>query len=93
MEPPSFFKLLVKPGEEDEYIRRHDNVWPQVTRDLETAGVAVSCKQALSLLLYIHFALTYTDASADSAQYFFRIWTHTMFTRALRYLLIANSLP
>lgn len=42
METPSFFKLKVKPGEEDEYVRRHQNVWPQVTRDLEMAGVEVN---------------------------------------------------
>lgn len=52
METPSFFKLKVKPGEEDEYVRRHQNVWPQVTRDLEMAGVEVNlCTKVIIFFL------------------------------------------
>ncbi len=33
------FVMHVKEGQEEEYIRRHRAVWPQVLADLESAGV------------------------------------------------------
>ena len=33
------FVMHVKEGQEEEYIRRHRDVWPQVLADLEKAGV------------------------------------------------------
>ena len=35
----TFFKLRCKAGSEAEYVRRHENVWPVVKRDLAAAGV------------------------------------------------------
>jgi L-fuconolactonase len=35
----AFFKLRVKPGGEQEYVKRHKAVWPQVQSDLVAAGV------------------------------------------------------
>ena len=33
------FVMHVKEGQEEEYIRRHRDVWPQVLADLKHAGV------------------------------------------------------
>ncbi len=33
------FKMKLKPGFEEEYERRHDEVWPELKRVLEKAGV------------------------------------------------------
>ena len=33
------FVMHVKEGREEEYMRRHRDVWPQVLTDLEKAGV------------------------------------------------------
>ena len=33
------FVMQVKPGQEEEYARRHREVWPQVEADLKRAGV------------------------------------------------------
>ena len=33
------FTMHVKEGQEDEYIRRHKQVWPQALHDMERAGV------------------------------------------------------
>lgn len=33
------FTLRIKDGQQDEYVRRHRNVWPEVLADLQTAGV------------------------------------------------------
>lgn len=33
------FVMRVKKGEEDEYIRRHQDVWPEVLADMQRAGV------------------------------------------------------
>ena len=33
------FVMHVKDGQEEEYIRRHRDVWPQVLTDLEKAGI------------------------------------------------------
>ena len=37
-----FFKLRVREGQADEYVRRHEDIythWPEVLQDLESAGV------------------------------------------------------
>jgi L-rhamnose mutarotase len=31
--------LGVRPGYEDEYKKRHDEIWPEMTRDLRAAGI------------------------------------------------------
>ena len=33
------FVMHVKEGEEEEYIRRHADVWPEILADMEEAGV------------------------------------------------------
>ena len=33
------FVMQVKPGQEEEYVRRHREVWPEVEADLKRAGV------------------------------------------------------
>ena len=32
--------MKLKPGQEDEYRRRHDAIWPELTRELSAAGVS-----------------------------------------------------
>ncbi len=34
------FKMKLKPGNEAEYKRRHDDIWPELSRQLEAAGVS-----------------------------------------------------
>jgi len=34
------FTMKLKPGFEAEYKRRHDAIWPDLVRELETAGVS-----------------------------------------------------
>jgi L-rhamnose mutarotase len=35
----SSFKMKLKPGFEKEYQRRHDEIWPELSRELTRAGV------------------------------------------------------
>ncbi|HUX21069.1 MAG TPA: L-rhamnose mutarotase [Spirochaetia bacterium] len=34
------FTMKLKPGFEEEYRRRHDEIWPELVRELEAAGVS-----------------------------------------------------
>lgn len=34
------FKMKLKPGFEDEYKRRHDAIWPELSREIRDAGVS-----------------------------------------------------
>jgi L-rhamnose mutarotase len=34
------FTMKLKPGFESEYKRRHDDIWPELVRELESAGVS-----------------------------------------------------
>jgi L-rhamnose mutarotase len=34
------FTMKLKPGNEAEYRRRHDEIWPELVRELESAGVS-----------------------------------------------------
>ena len=34
------FKMKLKPGFEDEYKRRHDEIWPELSQKLSAAGVS-----------------------------------------------------
>ncbi len=34
------FKMQLKPGFEAEYKKRHDEIWPELVRELEDAGVS-----------------------------------------------------
>lgn len=34
------FKMKLKPGAIDEYKRRHDEIWPELQRELRAAGVS-----------------------------------------------------
>ncbi len=34
------FKMRLKPGFEAEYKRRHDNIWPELSRKLTEAGIS-----------------------------------------------------
>jgi L-rhamnose mutarotase len=36
----SAFKMKLKPGYEEEYKRRHDEIWPELVRVLEEAGIS-----------------------------------------------------
>ncbi len=33
------FTMKLKPGCENEYKRRHDEIWPELVREFETAGI------------------------------------------------------
>lgn len=33
------FKMKIKPGFEEEYKKRHDEIWPELIKELEEAGV------------------------------------------------------
>ncbi len=34
------FKMKLKPGFEAEYKKRHDDIWPELVKELEAAGVS-----------------------------------------------------
>lgn len=34
------FKMKLKPGFEEEYRRRHDEIWPELVKELEAAGIS-----------------------------------------------------
>jgi len=34
------FVMQLKPGNEDEYKRRHDAIWPELVKELEDAGIS-----------------------------------------------------
>ena len=36
----SAFKMKLKPGYEEEYKRRHDEIWPELVKVLEEAGIS-----------------------------------------------------
>lgn len=33
------FKMVLKPGFEQEYKKRHDEIWPELVRELENSGI------------------------------------------------------
>ena len=33
------FKFEIYPGQEDEYKRRHDEIWPELVQDIQAAGL------------------------------------------------------
>ena len=33
------WKAIIKPGQLDEYVRRHDEIWPDMTQTLHEAGI------------------------------------------------------
>ena len=34
------FTFEIRPGTEDEYRRRHDEIWPELVQDIENAGLS-----------------------------------------------------
>ncbi len=34
------FKMQLKPGFETEYIKRHDEIWPELSNELKDAGIS-----------------------------------------------------
>ncbi len=36
----SAFSMKLKPGQAAEYKRRHDEIWPELVRELEAAGIS-----------------------------------------------------
>lgn len=34
------FKMVLKPGFKDEYIRRHNNVWPEIAELIKSSGIS-----------------------------------------------------
>lgn len=34
------FKMLIREGQEGEYKRRHDEIWPELVAEIEAAGVS-----------------------------------------------------
>ena len=70
------FKLCVKEGKQEEYIRRHQAVWPEVQRDLQRAGIHKMSifMQDRQLFLYMEVddyaqAIRILDASPDSVRW------------------------
>lgn len=60
------FLMKLKPGNEAEYQRRHDEIWPELSRELRCAGVrdyAIYLDRA-SGILFAHQLLT-DDNTAD----------------------------
>lgn len=38
--PRQAFKMFLHPGQEEEYMRRHDALWPELHELLKTAGIS-----------------------------------------------------
>ena len=34
------FKMKLKPGNEAEYLKRHDEIWPELSKELSAAGIS-----------------------------------------------------
>ena len=62
---PNGFTMQLKPGNEAEYKRRHDEIWPELSRELAAAGVrdyAIYLDRE-SGVLYAHQLLTENNTS------------------------------
>ena len=59
------FVMHVKEGQEEEYIRRHRDVWPQVLADLEKAGVGQMNIFMAGRQLFLHMEV---DDYAEAAR-------------------------
>jgi len=59
------FKMFLKPGMEEEYVKRHDAIWPELKRKLEDQGV---CDYSIFLdrETNILFAVQKVKGEADS---------------------------
>jgi L-rhamnose mutarotase len=60
------FVLNIKPGSEDEYRRRHENLWPEVAEEMEAAGI-----HSMSIFLVGTQAILFLEAEdyERSAEY------------------------
>jgi L-rhamnose mutarotase len=60
------FLLYIKPGCEEEYKRRHDHLWPEVSEEMKTAGI-----HSMSIFLLGSRAVVFLDAADyDAASLF-----------------------
>jgi L-rhamnose mutarotase len=62
---PNGFKMQLKPGNKAEYKRRHNAIWPELTRELAAAGVrdyAIYLDEE-TLTLYAHQLLTENETT------------------------------
>jgi len=62
---PNGFTMKLKPGNEAEYKRRHDEIWPELSRELAAAGVRdyAIYLDPDTLTLFAHQMLTENETS------------------------------
>ena len=62
------FTFELRPGAEDEYKRRHDEIWPELVEAIEEAGI-----RNYSLFLRGSMVIAYAECHPDVASAFGRI--------------------
>ena len=48
------WKGHIKPGYKQEYIRRHNEIWPKMVDALKAAGAAMNCSVTMSAYMVPH---------------------------------------
>lgn len=48
------FVMRVKEGQQDEYVRRHQHVWPEVLADMQRAGIHSTSIFLFGLQLFVY---------------------------------------
>ncbi len=75
------FTMKLKPGNEAEYRRRHDEIWPELTAEISRAGIAnysIFLDES-TLTLFAYQELTENNRSAElSSKEIMRRWWRAM---------------
>ena len=48
----------IKPGMKDEYVRRHDEIWPELVALLKEAGICLSHTLGIGIALYLPLGIS-----------------------------------
>lgn len=65
------FTFEIKPGTEDEYKRRHDEIWPELVQAIEDAGLS-----NYSLFRRGAQVVAYVECEPDAATAFAKVGAH-----------------
>lgn len=52
------FTMRLKPGALEEYRRKHDDIWPELVREIEASGIATMSTFEADPLLFLYSEIT-----------------------------------
>jgi L-rhamnose mutarotase len=68
------FVMRLKPGMLDEYRELHDNIWPELVREIEASGIA-------SMTIFEDAPLMFVFSEIRDAEAFDRLWASEIHQR------------